>query len=175
MAINTEFDEGWNPDRADPPAPGRYHVAIVALDENGGKRNEMVVDFEVLSGTVEGQSGRVQREYFQKTIKAMGRIHQLALACGMVTVEQLKAWKEAGTPPTYDFEGTAIGRQLMIELTEEEYEGKKRVRCGFSMFRVDDPKCASWPKNAKFLADAGIKVPDAKPAVDDKAMFEGVV
>jgi hypothetical protein len=177
MAINTAFDDGWSPDRVDGPESGRYHVAISAIRENGGNRGEMIVDYEVLAGTTPGQEGRVHRDYFAVTIKAMSRIHQLAMAVGMITAEQIKTLMEANTPPSYDFEGFAVGRQIMVELTEDEYQGKKRVKCGFGIYSVNDSRVAKWPKNIAMAKAAGFEVNPGKAtppsATDD--LFNGVV
>ena len=157
MAIETFVDSKYDPDQYDSPAPGRYHVAVVKVDESGGKKGEMIVDFEVLAGTTPNQEGRGHREYFQKTQSAMGRIHGLALALGMVTKDQLNQAKATGANLVYDFEAQ-VGKQLHLDLQESTYEGKVRVKVDFRMYKIDDPRCASWPRNVGMLAQAGIKL-----------------
>ena len=165
MAIETFVDSKYDPDQFDSPAPGRYHVAVVKVDEDGGTDGSMIVDFEVLAGTVPGQEGKSQREYFQKTKAAMGRIHGLAVALGMVTKEQLMQAKATGANLLYEFENQ-VGKQLHLDLQESTYNGKTRVKADFRIYKIDDPKCANWPRNAGMLAKAGIKLaaPTAPPA-----------
>jgi hypothetical protein len=163
----------WNPDAmADGPLPGQYHVQIVYVDEDGGNRGEMVIDYEVLAGTTAEQEGKRHRDYFSKTPKAMGRIHQLAVACGMVDMDVLRQMKESGKSPLYDFASEAMNKQCCVELTSEEYQGKTRTKCGFGIYRLDDPKVVKWPKHAAMLAKSGVAVPD-EDDVDD--LLAGVV
>lgn len=162
MAFEAPLDPGYNPDGFNGPAKGRYHVMLVKCDEDGGEKGEMICDFEVLAGTTQNQDGLKHREYFQKTIKAMGRIHSLAIALGMITADELKAMQARGQSPNYDFESKADksnGAQLCIGLEEEEYNGKVRVKANFNLFHLTNPKVADWPKNAGMLAKAGISIP----------------
>ena len=159
MPFEAPIDEKYDPEKDfNGPAAGRYHVSVVEVDEDGGERGEMIVQYEVLAGSTEGQEGCIHRDYFSKTMKAMGRIHQLAMACKMVTPEQLKELKAKGQSPTYDFRRDAVGKQICVELTDEEYQGKTRVKCGFAIYAVDDKKVAAWPKNAGMLQSGGYHV-----------------
>lgn len=165
MALEVGFDENYDPANFDKPAAGKYHVQIVRVEEEGGSRGEMIVDYEILAGTTADQEGKVHRDYYTKTVKAMSRIHQLAMACGMVTADELREMKKSGKSPVYDFEGAAINKQIFVELFDDEYEGKTRVKCGFGIYHPADPKVAKWPKNAKMLERAGYTVePQKKPA-----------
>lgn len=165
MPIEAPIESGWNPDGFAGPAKGRYHVQVVNADEDGGTKSEMIIDFEVLAGTTPGQEGLRHREYFQKTVKAMSRIHTLAIALGMVTSDQIKDAQAKGASLTYDFE-SQVGKQLCISLSEEEYNGKTRCKVNFEMYHVANPKVADWPKNAGMLKSGGYDVPApaAKPA-----------
>ncbi|MBR9800281.1 hypothetical protein GYB59_00645 [bacterium] len=155
-----DWDDDFDPESFDRvgPDPGKYHMAIVGIDEDGGNRGEMIVDLEVLAGDTPKQEGRVHREYLSKTVKAMKRFHLLAIAIGFTTVEELKAMKERGERPSYDF-SKAVGRQLCYELNEEGYNGQKRVKGGFNFFHLTHPKVEKWPKNAAMLQKAGVAVP----------------
>jgi hypothetical protein len=161
VAFEVPIAEDYDPDfqGIDAPAAGKYHCYIARLDEDGGKKGEMVVDYEVLAGTTPNQEGKVFRDYFHKTIKAMGRIHQLAMALGLVTAEQIKDAKARGQALTYHFAETAEGKHVMLDLYEEEYQGSMKTKCGYAIYSVTDPKCSGWPKNLGMLKAAGIDVP----------------
>lgn len=159
MAFEAPIQQDYDPEKTMlGPAAGKYHVCIVKVDEDGGKNGEMIVDYEVLAGSTPGQEGLVHRDYFSKKIKAMGRIHQLAMACHMITAQQINDLKEKGQSPSYDFVNDAVGKHIHVDLQDDEYNGKIRVKCGFGIFAVDDPKVASWPKNHGMLKSAGIAV-----------------
>lgn len=159
MAFEAPIQENYDPEKTMlGPAAGKYHVCITKVDEDGGQNGQMLVDYEVLAGDTPGQEALIHRDYFAKSIKAMGRIHQLAMACKMISIQQINDLKSKGQSPTYDFANDALGKHLHVELTDEEYNGKIRVKCGFMIFAVDDPKVASWPKNHHMLQKAGISV-----------------
>ena len=159
-----DWDDDFDPESLDRIGPdaGKYHFAVVGVDEEGGKKGEMIIDLEVLAGTTPKQEGRVHREYLTKSIKAMKRFHSLAIALGMVTVEKLKEMKEANERPKYDFPAQ-IGKQLCAELFEEEYNGKPQIKCGFNFYHVTHPKVEKWPKNAGMLKKIGVTLPDPPP------------
>lgn len=163
MAFEAPVETGWNPDGFNGPAAGRYHAVVVKVDEDGGERGEMIVDFEVLAGSTPNQEGLKHREYFQKTIKAMSRIHTLAIALGMITPDELKRCQAEGRAPSYDFEAQK-GKHLCIGITDEEYNGKMKQKVNYEMFRIDSQKVANWPKNVGMLKQAGITLPEPKPA-----------
>ena len=158
MAFEAPIDNGWNPDGFNSPAAGRYHVVVAKIDEDGGEKGEMVVDFEVVAGTTPNQEGLKHREYFQKTIKAMSRIHTLAMALGMITPDELKRCQAEGRSPSYDFEAQK-GKHLCIGLVDDEYNGKVRQKANYELFHIASQKVANWPKNLGLLAKAGINLP----------------
>jgi len=172
MAFEAPTDN-FNPDGFRFPAPGDYHVQLTHVDEDGGKQGEMICDFEVLAGTTPNQEGKSHREYFQKTMKAFQRIHTLAVALGMVTVDELKKLKAANKSPVYDFPA-AVGKQLCMGLVDDVYEGKHRTKCNFQMFAVADEKVATWPKNSAMLAKAGIVLPERPGAAEVGNALKGL-
>ena len=109
------------------PLPGRYHVVVKHVDESFEKFDKIVVDFEVLAGTVPDQQGRELPEFFACTDKAIPRLQRLALCVGLLQPGQ----------PEADVEFTdAVGRDLVIEVEENNYktkEGKEvnSVRVGY--------------------------------------------
>ena len=109
------------------PLPGRYHVVVKHVDESFEKFDKIVVDFEVLAGTVPDQQGRELPEFFACTDKAIPRLQRLALCVGLLKPGE----------PDRDVEFTdAVGRDLVIEVEENNYktkEGKEvnSVRVGY--------------------------------------------
>lgn len=153
-----EFDTNdFDPDKVggsfDAVADGLYHVQVDALQEEGGRGGEMIVDFGVLAGTTANQEGKSHREYFSRSAKAAGRALQLACAVGLTTIEELKKLKEAGKNPVIDFT-LAVGRQLCIGIESEEYQGKTRGKVDFRIWSVDSPKAANIPKAKSALDKA---------------------
>lgn len=181
MPIEAMIPSDFDPDYQTPDAPlaGKYHTVIIRVEEDGGKQGEMIVDYEVLAGNVKDQEGKVFRDWFHKTAKAMARMHQLAMACGMITSEQLKDMRDRGQSPTYDFEGQAMDKHICLDLYADEYpkgSGIHKTKCGFGIYSIHDPKVAKspWVLNHGYLAKAGITVqksdkPTAPPAPSQKA------
>lgn len=163
MAFEAPLEQGWNPDKFNGPAAGRYHVVVARVDEDGGERGEMIVDFEVVAGTTPDQEGLKHREYFQKSIKAMGRIHTLAIALGMITSADLKRCQSEGRSPVYDFAGQ-VGKHLCIGLVDEVYNGTVRQKANYDMHAITSPKVVNWPKNLGMLRAAGINLPQPADA-----------
>lgn len=154
MGLSIPLDD-VNPEKlsgGDRPEAGNYHVLIVGADHYGGRNNEMLVDYEVLAGTTPGQEGKVHRDYYSKSEKAVGRILQLAVALGMTTVEELQRLKDAGKEPDLDFEKDGVGRQCCVAVENDEYEGKTRTKVNFGIWHVDDSRAATIPKHAAQLA-----------------------
>ncbi|MDX9784754.1 MAG: hypothetical protein RBT72_08395 [Spirochaetia bacterium] len=147
-----EFGTDFDPDKMDGfdnPTPGKCHLEIVRVEENATSKAgnpQMEVDFEILAHTDPDQVAKSHREYFPWTAKAESKALQFAVACGLTTVEELKALKDAGKGPVIDF-NLAEGRQILGELKEEEYEGRKSTKLNFNMFRIDSPKHKDFPRN----------------------------
>lgn len=170
MAFEVPVDD-WDGDVTRPNS-GKYHVSVIRVEEEGGQRGEMLVDYEVLAGTTPKQEGMVHRDYFSKSAKALKRIHKFAIAVGMITADELDAMKERNEYPTYNFEEDAVGRQLCVELAEETYQGRTSVKCGFGMFRVDDPKVDQWPKHQALLSRCGYEIDKSMASSSDQAPFD---
>ena len=146
----------------DPPAKGNYHVAITVVDEEGGNSGEMIVDMEILAGTTPQQEGRIWRAYYPPTIAFAKFFHRLAISTGLTTMEEVKKAELEKRGITYEFT-KMVGRQLMITLHDEEYNGETRTKMApFHVWSVIDPKCASWPKNEKMLKKGGYEIAKAE-------------
>ena len=151
---------------ADPPIAGNYHVSIASVDEEGGNNGEMIVDFEVLAGSTKGMEGRNHRAYYSQTTAFAQYFHRLAVIAGLITAEDLAKKIDAKEAIEYDFTKT-VGRQAMITIHEDEYNGKKNLKMSpFHIWSVEDPTCQTWPKNEKLLKKAGYKVASKKKGKD---------
>lgn len=103
---------------------GKYHVEIEKAEEDSD--GVVIVEFKCLAGTVEGQEGNNQREYFYPAkTKAVPRFLHWVLCCDLSTAEELQDYKD-GKGGDLDFEvGDAESAQLFIETeTQEANEDK---------------------------------------------------
>ena len=146
-------------------APGSYHMKIVGLNEDGGKKGEMTVDFEVLRGTTSNQEGKVHREFFAKTSEKTARKKMLsfAIACGLTTKLELDKHKANGTAPVLDFAGQCEGKQVCVNLEANEYQGKTYIRMAWDeVFHPCDKRANHVPLHAVQLKAGGYVLPEGR-------------
>lgn len=146
-------------------SPGAYHMKIVAVDEDGGQKGEMTVDFEVLRGNTANQEGKVHREFFKKTSEKTARRKMLALAiaCGMTTKAALDKHKSEGTAPTLDFASSAPGKNVCMNLEANDYNGKTYIRMAWDeVFHPADKRANHVPLLAPAIKAAGIVLPEGR-------------
>jgi hypothetical protein len=129
------------------PLPGRYHSVVKVAEEktNGKTGNQQVeVTFEVLAGTMPGQEGKEMIGYFVVTEKNIKQLQCLATVLGLLRPGQ--------SDTDIDF-AVSRGRQLVIEVIEDVYEGKKREKLAYMGFwSVNHRDVADVPKNAEAMA-----------------------
>lgn len=129
--------------------PGRYHATIAGFDDSlTVEADKVIVNFTLLAGTTPGEENKNYREYFGiATDKARKRLWRLAKVCGIIGDDHIAAKQ--------NIELTAqhfMGRQLVIELVEDEYQGKKRAKMDyFGMYALVDPATSAVPRNAAAL------------------------
>lgn len=109
--------------------PGRYHVMVEDVDDSFSKSESLILSFNVLAGTVPGQETKTHKEWVGVAGKAVKRAIKFAVAVNLMKPSDLGKkvninWQEA------------IGRQLVIDLGEHEYEGKKRSQIEFLGFHA---------------------------------------
>jgi hypothetical protein len=146
-------------------APGSYHMKIVGLDEDGGKKGEMTVDFEVLRGTTANQEGKVHREFFPKTSEKTARkkMLSLAIACGLTTKLELDKHKAEGTSPNLDFAGKCPGRQVCMNIESSQYNDKTYIRMVWDeVFHPCDKRANHVPLHAAMLKAGGYALPEGR-------------
>ena len=115
------------------PIPGRYHVAVNHAEEKGSKRKGtpgLEMEFQVICDGLapdgitltKSQSGRTIPLFLSylggdesKTQTCLNRVTRLALCCGVLRPGEAKEpdWQEA------------IGRELIVEVEEQEYQDQK--------------------------------------------------
>ena len=137
--------------------PGRYHTVVKAVDESFSKFPEaVIVEFEILAGTVPGQEKKTHREFFSTKGKAIDRIKRFAMVTGLIGPNERKQVNLSD----------ALGHQLVIEIIDEEYQGKTRSKVSYvGMWSPDHKEVADVPKDKAFLALHGQgKVPVLRSA-----------
>ena len=115
------------------PVPGRYHVAVNHAEEKGSKKKGtpgLELEFQVISDglssdgktSTSGQSGRTIPLFLSyiggddgKTQTCLNRVARLAICVGVLNAGEAKE-------PDW---GDSIGRELVIEIEEQEYTNDK--------------------------------------------------
>jgi hypothetical protein len=148
------------------PLPGRNHVIVKHVDETFEKFDKVIVDFEVLAGTVPNQEGRELPEFFACTEKAIPRLQRLALCVGLLRPGE----------PDRDVEFTeAVGRDLVIEVEENNYKDKtgkevNGVRVGYlGMWSTGNEAVADVPKGKLEGSDDGGNQAATQPTTQSTA------
>lgn len=131
--------------------PGGYHVMVQNVEFDA--KNQMVVDYEIMHGTLTSEIGKTHRDYFSPSPKAVGRALQFAVAAGVTSEEELEELKRQRR--TFNRYKEAIGKHLKIELERDVYNGKERSKCGFGIFALNNPKVANIPVNKGVLEQSG--------------------
>lgn len=145
--------------------PGAFFAKIVGVDEESDQKGKMIVDFEILSGTIPGQEGKIHREWFDKSNQKMAirKLTALAIACGLTTVDQLKKLKSEGKPFSADYQ-KCNGKLVCLLLEENDYNGKISTRLSWdSIYLPLDKRAAHIPLHAGMLKQAGIELPANRP------------
>lgn len=128
-------------------APGSYHMTVTDVNEDGGTKGEMIVKFDIMRGTVDGQQGKEFQCYFSKEMNkvARRRVHAFAIATGLITSDQLEQHKKAGTSPSYDF-NKVVGRQVCANLEDNFYNDKHTTRLAWDeIFHPADKRASHVP------------------------------
>lgn len=145
--------------------PGRYHVSVQKIEVQPEKhRSSIVVDVEILKGTVPGQEGNTAKcflwydpdnEKWQKFGEE--RVSRFFWAAGLVGDNA-----EADVNPT-----DATGRQLVIEIEEKTEDGKTRVGYQGSCWPLEHSDVSDVPKDEKALAYQGASATSSQGQAGD--------
>ena len=171
----TKIQDG-NGDRV---TPGKGMAIITAWNEYGGAKGQAhELELEIVAWSNSQDIAKTHKEnIFHKDSTGKGfpmkRMTCLAMAAGLFTANDVKAWKAAGTAPEIDMQ-KLVGRPIMIELIEEtdkDNATKKYIRIGnigLAFYHIKDKRIEAWPKNQTiFNANAhkvGDWITETKPA-----------
>lgn len=171
----TKIQDG-NGDRV---TPGRGMALITAWNEYGGAKGQAhELELEIVAWSNTQDVAKTHKEnIFHKDSTGKGfpmkRMTCLAMAAGLFTANDVKAWKAQNSAPEIDMEKLK-GRPIMIELVEEADKNdatKKYIRIGnvgLAFYHIKDKRVDAWPKNQNiFNAKAhmvGDWITETKPA-----------
>jgi hypothetical protein len=142
--------------------PGRYHVAIREVFRRSDPSAHLLVKYEVLAGTNAAAVGAVSAEKLFLSDKAAKRVAILGHRLGLID--------DKAFGRRIDFDSSALlGRDLVVEIINEPYEGKdgeKRVasKWNFAGFwATTDPRVKDVPRGAVTARPATPTRPAAPP------------
>lgn len=145
MIINTqgtnsvdELDTGFSE-----PKPGKYHVIVNDVDDSQSKFDAIIVDFQVLDGTVPGQDGKTKRVFFNvDNDRGMERLTRFAMAAGLVAPNEKREVHFSD----------AVNRQLIVEFStyvpkEGKNKGQPQLGLAFGgIWPLDHPDVSDVPR-----------------------------
>jgi len=153
-------------------APGVYHMTVTQIHEGTSNKGKVIDGFTADLSVIGGE--QADKTYHlalfnadmskSEDSQAWSRRKQAAflIATNLMRPDQL------GTPVKIDL-AKAEGHQLVIELAEEEYEGKTNLRLAYAnIWHVDDPRAAKYAKDESALS---IIPEEFRHAADANAYF----
>ena len=167
MGFEIPFD-GIDPDSVggfDTVAAGLVHFKIIGIDEDNGDKGDLAVDLEVLRHPVSNQVGKVHREKLQKNLSSelcRRKFLALALAAELTTIDEIKQLGAQGKSPFIEYPH-AIGKQVVMKLDDNEYNGRHSTRMSFDcVFHPASKKANDCPLDMAAINAAGIKLPEGR-------------
>jgi hypothetical protein len=143
-------------------APGEFHTQVNAWWDAEPKTGKTVADVEVLAGTTPGQEGKGQWIFFDDPnepglaqnarLARIGERLRFAVACGLVTKEEIKEAKEKKQRLALNMQ-LAVGRHLIIRVTKNDKTKTKTKVDGF--WNLHDPEAPKCPMNLGMLEKQG--------------------
>jgi hypothetical protein len=141
------------------PIPdGLYHAVVNAVEQDPSGQNPAIkLTFMLLAGTVPNQTYRRLSERLFLTEKGKHRVLLFANRLGLLGKPEL------GQPNVRKNWGETIGKQVIIEVANREYEYKDGSKhkvsnlAFFGIWKLDDPNVAQVPRaSAVALEQAAI-------------------
>jgi len=142
---------------------GTFHCQITSTSEQPTKHDGTLIDnamfaiaLELLEGTNKTQIGKTLDIVFlhpKVTDKGEGafakkKVDRFLLAASLASQQQLE---KADVEIDVDINST-VGRQIIVKIEMNEYEGKTRAQLSFAeIYHVDDPAMKTIPKSAANL------------------------
>lgn len=162
--------------------PGRYHVETVSINENGGKkRDQIILVVSILGGACKIGEGLFHPWDIGASVEIWishemhSTIHELAIAIGYVTKDQVNQYKAAGQAITYDFESflrSANGAQFFVEYVNNEWKGEITPKAK-KFYHMNAKAISNWHKNYAALAKYGDKAPKAPEGYANLPKYTG--
>lgn len=121
------------------------HLEIVWADKDGQEEIGKIHQESMFS---QGRPGTDDTEWSDRLVN-------LALACGVITKEQIDKHHAEGTAPEFDFENDLPGKFLVGEL-EQRGDYINVGGRGFALFHVNSPESKNFPVLDKLLQAHGI-------------------
>jgi hypothetical protein len=128
--------------------PCKAHVLVAGIaDDDLGKTPCMILKLQILAATVPASVGMTFEEKIYLSEKAMQRAALVAYRLGLITKNDFGKKRRINW-------AAAKGRQLVVEVIEEEYEkqdgskGKKSKVAFAGFWDVNHPDVADVPKDA---------------------------
>lgn len=136
------------------PKPGTYLAVVKHVDDTFEKNpDKLVVEFEIISGTVPGQAGKTHSEWYSTEAKHIVRITRLAMCCGIL---------QPGEERDVDLQ-LLKGKALVICIEEHAYKDKLgNDKTGsqityHGMWPIDHAEVKDVPKDKEALAIIGMR------------------
>jgi hypothetical protein len=144
------------------PPPGKYHARIEDMQRVSDQNSYLKVRLSLLAGTDANGVGCVFSERFYLSDKAKKRLAILAHRLHLLADDSFGSRVSVNW---FD----AIGKQLIVQVVEEEYEAKggakaKRSKLAFAGFwGLDDERVKDVPRDQAALRQPGAKYQAAPP------------
>lgn len=157
-------------------APGVYHMVITTVHDGASNKGKAIdgftIDLAVLNDGPEKDKAFHLALFNADLSKSeesqvWSRKKQTAffIACNLMRPDQL------GKRVSIDL-AKAEGHQIIVDLQEEEYEGKTNLRLAYAnIYHVDDPRAAKHPKDAASLSIIPAEFRHPKEGGDGEAYF----
>lgn len=145
-------------------APGDYHMLVESIDEEGGKKGEMVVVLQILRGTTPGMESKSYTLELSKSFEKwpLRKLTAFAIATRLTSKELLEKAKAAKEAPVIDWPA-AVGRTICMSLEDNEYNGKHYTRLAWdNIWSPIDKRAAHVPLHADALKRDGLALPDGR-------------
>lgn len=128
------------------PKPGKAHLLVASVEDKG---EYLQVTEEIVAHEDQAQVGKNVYNILNKTGKGSRRSLIFALACGVVTRQELAEAKAAGTSIDIDFDA-CFSKSYLGTLVESTYNGRKKCRVEWDFKAVDDGEAGEYPRNPEY-------------------------
>lgn len=160
-----------DPDRIDNRAGkfpiGQFHVQVNSFRGYGGKNGETIVQLQSLASNVPGTEGMTHDEYFHDNVVARKMLLQIAIACRLVTRDEIKSLKEKTGRAKLDWDQLEGRQFLMTTISNVDKTNPSKSYINIEqIFDVDDERAKNIPKHDVLLKrfKSAYPLKESKPA-----------